>query len=121
MAQPPEHYGTTEELRPRTTNGFAVASLVLGIVFIWGIGSVLALVFGYIAKNQIDQSRGAEGGRGMAIAGIVLGWVGVAGILLMILLMVSGIAWMPQMDMPMDMPREMPMDMMDMMHGNHQH
>jgi hypothetical protein len=68
------------------TNGLAIASLVLGIVWIYGIGSILALVFGYQAKAQIDRSRGRESGRGMAVAGIVLGWVGVAGTVLMILL-----------------------------------
>lgn len=60
---------------PRPTNGMAVASMVLGILWIYWIGSVLALVFGYIARNQIQQ-RG-EGGAGMAMAGIVLGWVGI--------------------------------------------
>lgn len=62
----------------------AIASMVLGIVWIYGIGSVLALIFGYQAKAQIDRSGGRESGRGMAIAGIVLGWIGVAGILLLI-------------------------------------
>jgi Domain of unknown function (DUF4190) len=58
------------------TNGFAIASLVLGILIIfWGFTSVLALVFGYIARKQIRE-RG-ESGAGLALAGIVLGWVGV--------------------------------------------
>jgi hypothetical protein len=53
-----------------------VASLVLGIVGpVLCVGWILALVFGYIAKNQIDASGGRQQGRGMAIAGIVLGWV----------------------------------------------
>lgn len=69
------------------TNGFAVAALVLGILWLYWIGSILALVFGYVAKSQIDKSGGHETGKGMAIAGIVLGWVGV-GILLLILLLV---------------------------------
>jgi Domain of unknown function (DUF4190) len=60
---------------PQRTNGLAVASLVLGILWIYWIGSILALVFGYIARNQIRE-RG-DSGDGMAIAGIVLGWVGV--------------------------------------------
>ncbi|WP_369135770.1 DUF4190 domain-containing protein [Modestobacter sp. I12A-02662] len=60
---------------PRRTNGLAIASMVLGIVWIYWIGSVLALVFGYIAKRQIRE-RGDAGG-GMATAGIVLGWVGI--------------------------------------------
>jgi hypothetical protein len=66
----------------RPTNGFAIASMVLGILWIYWLGSVLALVFGYIARNQIRQ-RG-EKGDGMAIAGIVLGWVGVASFVLII-------------------------------------
>jgi hypothetical protein len=58
----------------RPTNGLAIASLVLGILWIYWIGSILALIFGYIARKQIRE-RG-EGGDGLAIAGIVLGWVG---------------------------------------------
>jgi hypothetical protein len=56
-----------------------VASLVLGIaqVFLCIVGTVPALVFGYIGRNQIDQSGATQSGRGLAIAGIVLGWVGV--------------------------------------------
>jgi Domain of unknown function (DUF4190) len=70
--------GTTPPSSPRT-NSLAIASLVLGIaqVFFWLVGAILALVFGYKARRQIDESGGREGGRGMAIAGIVLGWVGV--------------------------------------------
>ena len=60
---------------PRRTNGLAIASMVLGIVWLYWIGSILALVFGYTAKRQIRE-RGEAGG-GMATAGIVLGWVGV--------------------------------------------
>ena len=61
------------------TNGYAVASLVLGIVglgFLF-VGPTLALVFGYMARNEIDRSGGVQGGRGLAVAGIVLGWVGI--------------------------------------------
>lgn len=57
-----------------TTNGMAVASMVLGIVWVCWIGSILALVFGYVALGQIRQL--GQQGRGMVIAGIVLGWVG---------------------------------------------
>jgi uncharacterized membrane protein len=52
--------------------------LVLGIVWIYWIGSILALVFGYIALSQIKRSNGWRTGRGMAIAGVVLGYIGVA-------------------------------------------
>src|SRR5687768_11097018 len=53
------------------TNGLAIASMVLGILWLYWIGSILALIFGYVAKGQIDRSNGVETGRGMAIAGIV--------------------------------------------------
>lgn len=59
------------------TNGLAIASLVLGILWMWGIGSILAVIFGYTGRNQIDASAGRQTGRGLAVAGIVLGWVGV--------------------------------------------
>lgn len=72
--QPYAPYGAYPVARP--TNGMAVASLVLGILWLYWLGSILALVFGYVARRQIRE-RG-EGGDGMAVAGIVLGWIGVA-------------------------------------------
>ena len=82
---PPYGYGYPP---PRRTNGLAIASMVLGIVWLYWLGSVLALVFGYIARRQIRE-RG-ESGDGMAIAGIVLGWVGIG---LAVLAVVAGIAF----------------------------
>lgn len=65
---------------PRPTNGMAIAALVLGILWLYWIGSVLALIFGYIALAQIKRSPAdaPQQGRGLAVAGVVLGWVGVA-------------------------------------------
>lgn len=68
------------------TNGLAVASLVLGILWVYWIGSVLALIFGYAAKNQIRRT--GEAGSGLATAGIVLGWVGV-GILAIVIIAIA--------------------------------
>jgi hypothetical protein len=76
--------------QPTRTNGLAIASLVLGIVWLWWIGSVLALVFGYSARAEIRRSRGQQSGEGLAIAGIVLGWVGVATLLLVAITFASG-------------------------------
>jgi hypothetical protein len=55
--------------------------MVLGILWIYWLGSILALILGYTARKQIRE-RGDAGG-GMATAGIVLGWVGV-GILVLV-------------------------------------
>jgi hypothetical protein len=71
------------------TNGLAIASMVLGILWLWWVGSILALVFGYVAKGQIDRSAGRQTGRGMAIAGIVLGWIGVAVLAIVIVFAVT--------------------------------
>jgi hypothetical protein len=65
-----------------TTNGLAIASLVLGIVWLWGLGSVVALVLGYAAKREIKRT--GQNGSGMATAGIVLGWIGVVGLVFLI-------------------------------------
>jgi hypothetical protein len=72
------------------TNGLAVASLVLGILWMFWIGSILAVIFGYIGKGQIDRSGGTQSGRGLAIAGITLGWVGIGILALTILLAIIG-------------------------------
>jgi hypothetical protein len=47
-------------LRQQRTNGLAIAGLVLGIVWFYWIGSVLALIFGYVSKGQIDSSDGTQ-------------------------------------------------------------
>jgi hypothetical protein len=69
-----EHGGDDEA----DTNGMALASLFLGVVWLFGLGSLAALVMGRIALRQIAESGGREGGRAIAIAGIA---VGVAGLL----------------------------------------
>lgn len=62
-------------------SAMAVASMVLGIVGFVAlplIGSILALIFGYMARNEIRNSQGRVGGQGMATAGIVMGYIGIA-------------------------------------------
>ena len=73
------------------TNSLAIASFVLGIVWIYWIGSILALVFGYLALRQIRQANGWQEGRGLALAGVVLGWIGVA-VLALVLVVTAMVA-----------------------------
>lgn len=81
---PPQPYQQPPQYGPPRgpTNGMAIASLVLGILWIYGLGAILALVFGYMAKKQIRE-RG-ESGSGLATAGIVLGWIGIVGLVLIL-------------------------------------
>lgn len=78
--------------QPRSTNGFAVAALCCGIggLVTDGIAGVLGVIFGIVALRQI--ARDGQGGRGLAIAGIV---VGAVTILLGIFLLV---AWLDLVD-----------------------
>jgi hypothetical protein len=82
---------------PRTqpsvpTSGLAIASLVLGIgglTILPFFGSILALLFGYMARADIRRRRGEVTGEGLALAGIVLGWISV-GIAVLGILAVGG-------------------------------
>jgi len=69
---------------PRGTNGLAIASLVLSLLWVFGLGSVLAVVFGVVARRQIRASHGTQGGNGLALAGLIVGSVGIAGLVLLI-------------------------------------
>ena len=53
-----------------------MASLVLGILVLCGIGSLLATIFGAVSLGQIARSNGTLTGKGMAVAGLVLGIIG---------------------------------------------
>lgn len=72
-----------------STNGFAVASLVLGIVWLYWLGSLLAVIFGAVAISQIRRAEGRQTGEGMAIAGLVLGIVGLVILLTLIIIGIS--------------------------------
>jgi len=78
-----------EEGRPaRRTSGKATVALVLGIAgFITVFASTLAVAFGTLALGDIRASRGTLGGRGAAIAGLVLGFIALS---LLIALVGSG-------------------------------
>ena len=74
---PPQPMGVQHYVNPQRTSGLAIASMVLGIVWIYWVGSILAIIFGHIALSQIRKDPNLRG-RGMAIAGVVLGYVGLA-------------------------------------------
>lgn len=59
--------------RPRNTNGFCIAALVCSLVgiIVWFLGPLLGIIFGAVGLRQ--TARLGESGRGLAIAGIVVG------------------------------------------------
>ncbi|HJR45839.1 MAG TPA: DUF4190 domain-containing protein [Actinomycetota bacterium] len=72
---------------PGETNGKAIASLVLAILWMFGLGSLLAVILGHMATREIDGSGGRQGGRGIAVGGLILGWLGLASVAAFILLL----------------------------------
>ncbi len=66
---------------PPETSGKAIFSLICGILFIILPFSVIGVIFGYIALSEIRKNPGRLKGRGLAITGIALGYVGCALIL----------------------------------------
>lgn len=77
-------------VRPvRRPNGLAIASLVAGVLWMWWLGSLAAVIMGHIALSQIARSGGTQTGRPVALAGIALGYIGLAAMLLVGLLAVA--------------------------------
>lgn len=63
----------------RRTNGLAIASFVLSLAWLGGLGSVLAVIFGATASRDIARSQGTQSGNGLAVAGLVIGILGLLG------------------------------------------
>ena len=66
--------------------------MVLGILWLAEIGSILAVIFGHVALSQIRKDPSIQG-RGMAVAGVVLGWVGLGVLLIVLIVGVSVGIW----------------------------
>jgi hypothetical protein len=58
------------------TNGLAIASVVSAVFWMWWLGSLAAVIMGHAALRQINRSGGRQTGRGVAITGLALGYLG---------------------------------------------
>lgn len=69
---------TFRPAQPARTNSMAVGALICGLVqpFCFGASAIPAIILGHVSKSQIRRS--GEEGDGMATAGLVLGWLGIA-------------------------------------------
>jgi hypothetical protein len=82
---------------PATVSPFAIVSLVSGAVsglmllsgifplnFLGALGAAAAVVFGHVSLVTIARRRPTQSGRGLGIAGLVLGYLGIGSIVLWI-------------------------------------
>ena len=77
---PPVHGGYAGGIGPAPTSGLAIASLICGIVGLFicfFLPSIPAVICGHMALNQISQSGTRVEGRGLAISGLILGYLSI--------------------------------------------
>lgn len=63
---------------PPQNSGKALASLICGVFFFFWPVSVVAIVLGHLALSDIKKGAGRIAGRGMAIGGLVMGYIGIS-------------------------------------------
>lgn len=83
----------------RQTSTLAIVSLVFGILgwtLLPFIGSLVAVFTGHMARKEIRHNPAGMEGDGLAIAGLILGWISLAlwliGILFVVFVL-GGLAW----------------------------
>src|SRR5580704_9997299 len=59
---------------------------VSGFLFFIFPAGVLAIVFGHVASSQIRKSNGRFKGAGIALAGLILGYAGIALVIVILLI-----------------------------------
>jgi len=75
------------------TSGMAITALVMGLVgLILNFVSILAIIFGAIALGQLNKDPSLKG-KGMAVAGLVLGIVVFIVWIILIIWVGSAISW----------------------------
>ncbi|GAB2946707.1 hypothetical protein GCM10027280_39370 [Micromonospora polyrhachis] len=81
------------------TNGMSIAALVVSIVGIlglcgYGLGGyigIIGAILGHVSRRQIREK--GESGDGMALAGIIVGWIATAIALIATLAIIGFIVW----------------------------
>jgi prepilin-type processing-associated H-X9-DG protein len=88
MSQPPTYEPQTP-MPKRETSGTAIASLICGIlswVCVGLLAAIPAVITGHMALGKIKRSAGALAGRGMAIAGLILGYASIVALIVLLVL-----------------------------------
>ena len=79
---------------PPPTNSKAITSMICGIVGLFApclcgipvIASIVAIIMGHVARGEIRDTGGLQRGEGMALTGLILGYLMVAAIAVLIVI-----------------------------------
>ena len=71
----------TQDTDKRSTSGLAITSMIMGILSLLGaalmvIPPILAVIFGHVSLSQCNKDSRLDG-RGMAISGLVMGYISI--------------------------------------------
>jgi type IV pilus assembly protein PilA len=72
------------------TSGKAIASLICGIFTFFLPASIAAVILGHLSLSEIRKSAGRIGGQGIAITGLILGYLGI--VIVPFILIIAAIA-----------------------------
>ena len=80
VGAPPAEATPSGAILPPKTSGKAIVSLVCGLLFFVPFLFIVAIVYGHLGLSEIRKSAGRLTGEGIAIAGLVLGYLGIVSI-----------------------------------------
>ncbi len=74
----PQQRGRSPEqaIAPTRTSVLAISSLVIGLFWLFGLGSASAIVLGVMSLRRIARSQGTLTGKRLALAGMIVGIIG---------------------------------------------
>ncbi len=76
------------------TNTMAIVSLVSGVISWFALpllGAIVAIITGHMARSEIRNSRGLQGGDGLAVVGLILGYLNLLVSCLLPILILAGV------------------------------
>jgi len=68
------------------TSGKAIGSLIFGLFMFFLPASIVAIILGHLSLSEIRKSAGRLKGQGLATAGLILGYLGIAAIPLILII-----------------------------------
>ena len=90
--QPATAYGQPPAAKTNTLAIISLIASIAGIVILWGIGSIAGVICGHISLSQIKKT--GEQGRGMAIAGLIVGYAGIVLAIIGVIVAIALSAWL---------------------------